>query len=560
VVVHQKGKQNRGRDKITRHSPLSPSTYTCVYILDIVECLLTIPGNMMEGSSAVGAAAVPAKRRRWRMGRVLLHPATVFFLTFGIRFVLFSLRYTIEPFLASPVIPHPTMAEFIGADAAERFHVSTASAFVSGTTGERQITPPPVHFSMWIPATEAATWREVVFWRERGFADELPYYLQALAPWYARFIPAVLATPPWTGLVLSAMDGVTAALIAQWSSTSTTLLYAFFVLNPLEALTTVFESLTAFELLLLTLTVHLCARRHASVVVYAAALLCSLILGSHFIAVPVALLAPIGTPSKAAAFGAAVVLTLGVGAYAMAYLYTTEELHRNTALYAPPDNGVMWYVRQLVLPSFERCLEIFMLQLAPVLLIPMTVAFPTCYVRGSLQGKQVSSSTAVAASSSSAPASYPRIFPDVRVFLVLLAEGLSVLFRTQITLPYCFLVVLLFYSCLNPAAHKTVTLENQRVVTYSAYERVRLLVPIFIQLTSVPLQVSFYAGWALRETANANWKFFSDVGFMVGAMAFVVMWYSEVLEDAMACERVMGELANDAAPADDTPLSKPKTA
>ncbi|KPA79921.1 hypothetical protein ABB37_04976 [Leptomonas pyrrhocoris] len=514
-------------------------------------------------TATAGAAQMPL---HGRIGRVLLNPLVVFIITFGIRYGLFSFRYAVEPFLAAPVIPHPTVAEFIGSDRATALHYGGESAFVSGTTGERQVTPPPVHFSMWIPMTEAATWREAVFWRERGFADALPYYLQALAPWYVAFIPAVLATPPWTGLVLSAMDGVTAALISQCGSANAALLYAFFVLNPLEALTTAYESLTAFELLLLTLTVQLCARRRTSVVAHAAALLCALTLGSHFIAVPIAVLAPIGTSSKAAAFGAAVAATFGVGAYAIGYLYLTEDSHRSTSLYAPPDNGVMWYVRQLVLPSFGRCLEIFMLQLAPTLLVPMAVAFPTSYVRGRLAGPQSLAKKATAAAAAAVPnvaveaVSYPRIFPDVRVFFVLMAEGLSLLFRAQITLPYCFLFVLLFYSCMNPAASKTVTLEDKRVVTYSVYQRVRLLVPIFIQLTSVPLQVSFYAGWALRETANANWKFFSDIGFLIGSTAFCAMWYAEVVDDAIACERAMGEVTVDAAtPADDAPAATPKT-
>ncbi|KPI89245.1 hypothetical protein ABL78_1668 [Leptomonas seymouri] len=514
---------------------------------------------LKKGVAGAGAVQTPV---RMRVDRVLMNPAIVFLITFSIRYALFSFRYAAEPFLASPVIPHPTVAEVIGADAAKALHYGAEPAFRSGTTGECQVTPPPVHFSMWIPMTEAATWREVVFWRERGFADKLPHYLQALAPWYARFIPAALAAPPWTGLVLSAMDGVTAALISRFSSTSTALLYAFFVVNPFEALTTAFASLTAFELLLLTLTVYLCSCRHTSVAAHVGALLCAVFLGSHFIAVPVALLAPIGTSSKVTAFGAAAAISLGVGAYAIGYLYLTEESHRSSVLYAPPDNGVMWYVRQLVLPSFERCLEIFMLQLAPVLLIPMTIAFPTSYVRGRLaepSSLQKASATAAADGAVEAPM-YPRIFPDVRVFLVLMAEGLSVLFRTQITLPYCFLIVLLFYSCLNPAASKTVTLEDKRVVTYSVYERVRLLVPIFIQLTCVPLQIGFYTGWVLRETANGNWKFFSDIGFMVGITAFFVLWYAEVVEDAIACERAMGELQLDAAvPTDSAPLTKPKT-
>ena len=506
---------------------------------------------MASKPSAVVVTPTPA---RSRVERVLLHPLFVFLVTFGVRYALFACRYVVEPYLASPVIPHPTVAELLGVDTATALGYGAESAFVSGTTGERQVTPPPVHFSMWIPMTEAATWREVVFWRERGFTSELPYYLQALAPWYARFIPAVLATPPWTGLVLSAMDGVTAALIAQWTSTSAALLYAFFVLNPFEALTTAFEALTALELLLLTLAVHLCARRRASAVVYAAAVLSAAALGSHFIAVPVALLAPLGTSSKAVAFGAAVALTLGVGACAVAYLYATEESHRAASLYAPPDNSVMWYVRQLVLPSFERCLEVFTLQLASVLVIPAAVALPTSYVCGPR-----ADSPTKASPSSFAAVGYPRVFPDVRVFVVLLAEGLSVLFRPQLTLPYCFFVVLLFYSCLNPAAQKTVTLEGKRVVTYTVYARVRLLVPIFIQLTSVPLQISFYAGWVLRETFNANWKFFSDVGFMVGSTAFLVMWYIEVVKDAIACEKAAGELPDSAASTHAAPLAdKPK--
>ncbi|KAK7196704.1 GPI transamidase component Tta2 [Novymonas esmeraldas] len=451
---------------------------------------------------------------------LLLHPLLVFGVTFAIRAALFTCRYAVEPFTASPVIPHPSLAEVVGADAAAAWHGAAESAYVSNAHAERLVTPPPVHFSMSIPATEAATWREVVYWRERGFAAEVPYFLQSLAPWYTRFIPAALAAPPITGLVLSAMDGLTAALISRWPSTTAALLYGFFILNPIIALTTAAESLTAFELLLLTVTVDLCRRRAASVLAHAGALVCAAVLGSPFIAVPMVLLAPVGTASRGIAFAGAAALTVGVGAYAVLYLTATEASHRFASLYAPPDNGVMWYVRQLVLPAFERCLELLTLQLAPMLLIPATVALPAAYA---LQPPS--------------PAALQHLVPDGRVFLVLMAEGLSALFRPQLTLPYCFLVVLHFYASLNPAATKTVTLEDGRVVTYSPYMRVRLLVPIFVQLTSIPLEVSFYTGWVLRETANANWKFFSDVAFMVGAMSFFVLWYAEVVDDAVQSEK-----------------------
>ncbi|AIO02205.1 GPI transamidase component Tta2, putative [Leishmania panamensis] len=467
---------------------------------------------------------VRAARRlpiRTSVERLLLNAFVVFLVTFVVRATLFTFRYSVEPYIASPIIQHPSLVDVVGREASGAWHGTTQSAYVSGggLQVERLMTPPPVHFSMSIATTEASTWREVVYWRERGFAKGTPYYLQGLALWYVRFIPAVLAKPPVTGLVLSAIDGLTAALISRWSSASSALLYGFFVLNPIMVLTTTSESITSFEMFLLTVTVDLCARRATSVVAYAGALICAFTLGSHFIAVPVVLLAPLGTPSYSIAFAVAAALTAGVGAYAVLYLYSTEASHRFASLYAPPDNGVMWYVRQLALPSFERCLELLMLQLASMLLIPAAVALPTGYFR------QPSSSSA-----------HQHLFTDGRIFLLLMAEGLSVLFRTQLTLPYCFLIILHFYSSLNPAATKTVTLKDQRVVTYSPYTRARLLVPIFIQLTSIPLEVSFYTGWVLRETANANWKFFSDVAFMVGATGFFVVWYAEVVEDAVLCE------------------------
>lgn len=470
-------------------------------------------------AKARGARAAAAPLTRSSVERFLLSPLVVFLITFGVRAALFLGRYRLEPYVASPVIPHPTLSTVLGGSSD-----ALQSAYTCGGAGmqaEQLLTPPPIHFSMSIPATEAATWREVVYWRERGFATEVPPHLQTLAPWYTRFIPAVLAAPPVTGLVLSAMDGVTAAMISRWSSTTAALLYAFFVLNPLLALTTASESLTSFEVLLLTATVHLCAhRRSCSPLLHVAAVGCGLVLGSPFLAIPVVLLAPLGTRSYRLAFAGGAALTAGVGAYAVLYLDATEASHRAASMYAPPDNGVMWYVRQLVLPSFERCLEIFMLQLAPMLLIPACVALPTAYARPPARGATA----------------HPHLFTDGRVFLLLMAEGLSALFRPQLTLPYCCVVVLHFYCCLNPAASKTVTLEDKRVVTYSPYMRVRLLVPIFIQLTSIPLEVSFYVGWAVRETANANWKFFSDVAFMVGAMAFLVLWYAEVTDDAVLCD------------------------
>ncbi|CBZ25908.1 conserved hypothetical protein [Leishmania mexicana MHOM/GT/2001/U1103] len=476
-------------------------------------------------ATATSARVAELPPVRTSVERLLLNPFVVFLVTFAIRATLFTFRDSVEPYIAFSVIPRPSLEDIVGKAATGAWHDAAQSAYVSGggRQAERLMTPPPVHFSMSISMTEASTWREVVYWRESGFAEVAPYYLQELALWYVRFIPAVLAKPPVTGLVLSAMDGLTAALVSRWSSASAALLYAFFVLNPIMILTTTSESLTSFELLLLTVTVDLCARRAKSALAYTGALVGAFTLGSHFIAVPVILLAPLGTQSYRIAFAVAAALAAGVGAYAVLYLYSTEVSHRFASLYAPPDNGVMWYVRQLVLPSFERCLEVFMLQLAPMLLIPAAVAFPVGYLRQPL------SSTA-----------HPHLFTDGRVFLLLMAEGLSVLFRNQLTLPYCFLIILHFYSSLNPTASKKVTLEDQRVVTYSPYMRVRLLVPIVIQLTSIPLEASFYAGWVLRETANANWKFFSDVAFMLGATAFFVLWYAEVVEDAVLCENDAG--------------------
>ncbi|KAG5488462.1 hypothetical protein JIQ42_00069 [Leishmania sp. Namibia] len=477
----------------------------------------------MVKATAVRAAALPPVRMS--VERLLLNPFVVFLVTFLVRAALFKFRYSVEPYIASPIIPHPSLEEVVGKKAAGAWHGGAQSAYVSGVGShvEQLVTPPPVHFCMSISITEAPTWREVVYWRERGFAEETPYYLQALAPWYVRFIPAALAKPPVTGLVLGVMDGLTAALISRWSSANAALLYTFFVLNPITAFTTASESLTSFEFLLMTITVELCARRATSALMHAGALISAFSLGSHFLAVPVILLSPLGTQSYRVAFAAAATLAAGVGAYAVLYMYSVEVSHRFASLYAPPDNGVMWYVRQLVLPSFEQCLELFMLQLASMLLIPASVALPAGYVR-----------------QPSPSAAHPHLFTDGRVFFVLLAEGLSVLFRTQLTLPYCFIVVLHFYSSINPAATKTMTLEDQRVVTYSPYTRVRLLVPIMVQMTSIPLEVSFYAGWVLRETANANWKFFSDLAFVVGATAFFLLWYTEVVEDAIMCEEDSG--------------------
>ncbi|KAG5463894.1 hypothetical protein LSCM1_00067 [Leishmania martiniquensis] len=494
----------------------------------------------MEKPKAVKAAGAPPARMS--VERLLLNPLVVFLATVFVRAALFWFRFSVEPYIASPIIPHPSLEEVVGTNTTGAWNGAARSAYVSrfGLHAEQLVTPPPLHFSMSISMMEAPTWREVVYWRERGFAEEAPYYLQALAPWYVRFIPAILAKPPATGLVLSVMDGLTAALISRWSSANAALLYAFFVLNPIMAFTTISESLISFEFLLMTVTVELCARRAKSTLMYAGALIAALFLGSDFLAVPVILLSPLGSRSYHVAFAVAAALVAGVGAYAVVYLYSVEVSHRFASLYAPPDNGVMWYVRQLVLPSFEHCLELFMLQLASMLLIPAAAALPSGYVR------QPSSSAA-----------RPHLFTDGRVFFVLMAEGLSVLFRTQLTLPYCFIVIVHLYSSLNPAATKTMTLEDQRVVSYSPYTRVRLLLPIMIQMTSIPLEVSFYTGWVLRETANANWKFFSDLAFVAGATTFFTLWYNEVVEDAVMCEN---ESVASAAACPASPCTAKKTA
>ncbi|KAG5489943.1 hypothetical protein JKF63_00061 [Porcisia hertigi] len=481
----------------------------------------------MAKPKAVGAAALLPVRTP--LVRFLLNPLVVFIVTFSIRAALFTFRYSVEPYIAYPVIPHPSLGELLGKSATRASSDAAQSAYVirSGWAAERLVTPPPLHFSMSIPMTEASTWREVVYWRDRGFADGVPFYLQTLAPWYVRFIPSLLAQSPLTGLALSAVDGVTAALISRWSSVTAALLYALFVLNPFIIFTTTSESLTSVELLLMTLTVDFCTQRTKSVIAYAGALLCALTLGSHFIALPMALLAPLGIRSYTVAFSVAVALAASVGIYSMFYLYITEVPHHSTSLYAPPDNGVIWYVRQLILPSFGRCLELFMIQLASMLLIPVSLALPRAYLH-----------------QSASSAAHPHLFTEGRLFLVLMAEGLSVFFRSQLTLPYCFLIILHFYSSLNPAATKTVTLEDERVVTYSPYKRVRLLVPIFLQLISVPLEVSFYAGWVIRETANANWKFFADVVFVGSAASFFVLWFTEVMNDALVCEEEEEDGAN----------------
>lgn len=491
-----------------------------------------------EAQTASAASDTPVVAR---MKTLLMRPLVAFMVTVAIRLIVYAARSAMEARL-SPLIAQPSLSTILAPSAGTHRHAATTrgglAAYYS-PSGEQIPSTLPIQFSLLIPPTDAGVWREAVFWRQH-FLTPLPKYIEALVPWYVRFIPAALASSPVTGVWLSVCDGLTAYLVAGWSSATFGVLYSLFVLNPFTVLPAVYESLTPLECLMLALVVQCCVLRGrskgvASWLWEAVGVGLSLCLGSDFIALTAAVVFPVGSTNRRRVFAVTMILILSMGAYALRYLYRTDAVFRATSLYAPPDNGVRWYVRQLVLPAFERCLDLFHLQLPAIMVIPMAAVMP----------------------SYSPLRRTPAIFTDMKLFVVLMAVCLCILLRNYLTLPYCCMALLFLYSSLNTAATKTVVKRGEATrstkgevvpaapvtVTYSVYFRVRVLVPVYFTLLSVPLELGFYVGWVLLEVANANWVFFAQMAFVVGGAIFCVLWYSEVLENVLEQEKEQnGEL------------------
>lgn len=492
--------------------------------------------------------------------RRLLNPLIVFCITVLVRCLLFDQRYNMELYVSSPIISHPMLSDVIppssvpphdslvGRAAPDRG--ASTGAFVTHDYHERFVAPPASHFMLWGPSDEMATWREVVYWRDRGYGNgTMPYYLKALAPWYASFIPSILASPQCAILVLSCMDGATAVVLSQWSSSRAALTYGFLVLNPALILPTVHLSLCSFNLFLLTMGLQCFRYRRHSPFALPAAFGFIAFLGSPFLAVLVTMMVPVGAQSKLLSFASAAALICFVGVYTTIYAAWIKDTEHYSSLYSPPDVGVQWYVRQLVLAVFSRSLEFLMMQLPCMLIIPAAISLPVCYATQTAVEAMESAAATSVKPKSKQPALpvHERIFEDGHLFILINAVGLAILFRTQLTLSYWFIVPVYIYSSLNPRANKRCILDDGSPIVYTPHLRVRLLMPIFTVLTSNLLQFSFYSGWVLRDSANANWKFFSDIGFVVGSLSFITLWFGEGVEDAMRYEMKLRDATGRAA-------------
>ncbi|KEG10018.1 putative GPI transamidase component Tta2 [Trypanosoma grayi] len=376
----------------------------------------------------------------------------------------------------------------------------------------------PYHFGITTPNTGAEIWKEAVFWKQEF--NSVPDYITAVAPWYAEYIPPAPAGVYVT--VLCLLDGLTAFIVSRWPSATPQFVYTLFVLNPAMILLPVLESLAPVEHFLLAIIIECSRRQRVQPWLMNIARLILPVLGFSFIAVAVALWFPIGTTSPKIALVGALLGAASIGGCGLLYLRLYGELRAQTSLYAPPDNGVMWYVRLLIIPAFERCMDVFQFQLPAILTMPLAVALP-----------------ADAEAPTAPTLERTGVVPgNRRLLVVLFAICVSKACRCHLALPDYMLGVLFLYSLLD----KTSRL-GQRDGGTSMLERLRtanVFVPVYTLLLTVPLQYSFYTGWVMWDTANPNWVFFPQVAFTIVGGMFVLTFLKAAVE-AISAEAAAGE-------------------
>ncbi|KAH9582306.1 GPI transamidase subunit PIG-U [Trypanosoma melophagium] len=377
----------------------------------------------------------------------------------------------------------------------------------------------PYHFGITTPNTGAEVWKEAVFWKHHFGA--VPEFLGGIAPWYAEYIP--VAPSMVYVILLCFFDAVTAFFVSQWPSAMPQITFSLFVLNPVMIFLPVLESLAPVEHFLLALLIQCClGRRKRPYLIYVARLV-QPILGFSFIALIVALWFPVGTPSPRIGLMASLLGAVGVGGLGLVYLWYWGTLGDKTSLYAPPDNGVMWYVRLLILPAFGRCIDVFQIQLPAVITLPLALALPA----------EVQESKRVQRSS---------IPGDRRSFLVLFAICVSKLCRCNIALSDYSLGVLFLYSLLEVSDKQSK--ENRKITMFERMRKANIFVPVYTLLLVVPLQHSFYTGWVMWDTANPNWVFFPQVAFVTLGSIFLLIFLN-VAVDAIKAEIEVDAMKNE---------------
>lgn len=371
--------------------------------------------------------------------------------------------------------------------------------------------PLPYHFGITTPNSDAETWKEAVFWKQQF--GVIPDYLLVVIPWFVEYIPP--APSAVYVAFLSLFDALTVFLVTQWPSANMKLIFTLFVINPVMIFLPALESLAPLEHFLLTVIIECCRRRRGQAwLIYVARLFAS-ILGFFFIAVIMALWLPCGIASAKRSLFCGLFGVLGAGGFGLLYLFLWGDLSTRTSLYAPPDSGVMWYVRLLIIPVFSRCLDVFQLQLPAILTLPLAVALPP-EVPG-VASRHVSS-----------------VPGDRRLLLVLFAVCVSKLCRYHLALPDYSLALLFMYSLLDKTGNRKRNKENAKMSMFDRVQSANVFVPVYTVLLLVPLMYSFYTGWVLWDMANPNWVFFPQVAFVIVGGMFITTFFSVVVEAIMA--------------------------
>ncbi|KAG8344671.1 hypothetical protein TRVL_04504 [Trypanosoma vivax] len=361
----------------------------------------------------------------------------------------------------------------------------------------------PYSFGITTSKTASETWKEAVMWKQEF--GTVPSFLASVVPWYTEYIPK--ATSDVYVAVLCLCDALTAFFVCQWPSASPHLVYTLFVLNPFMVLLPPLESLLPLEHLLLAIIVECCRRSRVRSWTIHIARLVAPVLGFHFIAVVVALWFPVGAASQKITHIGIILCTACMGAFGLLFLWWWGTCMESSSLFAPPDNGVMWYVRLLILPAFHSCLEVCQIQLPAALTLLFSTGVPP-------ENKE-----------STKMMKYGGCVPgDRRLLIVLLAICLSKLFCNHLILSDYAVMVLFIYSLLGVEKKKGMQSMLERMRAQNVF------VPVFTLLLVIPLQYSFYTGWVMWDTANPNWVFFPQVAFVTVGGIFLLTFVDAIVE------------------------------
>ncbi|EAN77927.1 GPI transamidase component Tta2 [Trypanosoma equiperdum] len=370
----------------------------------------------------------------------------------------------------------------------------------------------PYHFGITTSKTGSEIWKEAVFWKQQF--GVVPAFLTTVGPWFMEYIPP--ASSDAYVIFLCLCDALTVYIVSRWPSAKPQLTYALFVLNPIMALLPMLESLAPLEHVLLAVILECCRKRRIHPWLIFAARLLAPLLGFHFIAIIVALWYPVGTPCPKIALVGVALCTACIGGCGMLYLRWWGEHVERTSLYSPPDNGVMWYVRLLIMAAFHRSMEVGQIELPAVLTLIFSTGVPC--------EKEAAAETMKDGGA---------IPGDRRLLVTLLAICFSKLFCEHVILADYMITVFFLYSLLE---------VKGRGGFKSMLDRVRglnIFLPICTLLLGVPLQYAFYTGWVMWDMANPNWVFFPQVAFVTGGGLFLLAFVNSLV-DAMKEECVAG--------------------